>query len=490
MPILPFDPKDLYYVIIGCGFSAITNHSTLQQMGHRLQDLKVLHIGAPDPWADYHAMPMGQWPLLLALPGYRSQLANITRSACLGSDEFGAANQAEWDRLSGVRPFAHINERVTAVKSTGTPPSEYEVVLDDVAHTVVRAAYVDVCAGPGPANVPPASVTIDPVLIGEYETASRLPGLWPRLLSGEKYLSKSAGAWATKKFLCVIGGGPTSAWCVERAQSQGNQILWLSKDSLNTAFVSSRRNDDLVAGIIERELVQGEHIIKGSLLPRKTTTIFAEGFEVTAITALTSNKIRVDFQPISARVQRYVNSLGTQAYPASVDVDQVVYSIGQNTEITNPKSWPYIMASVLSGAISKGTHLIKDRYDRAVGLQSEDQRIRVLGATALSHPTFQSQITDPDAQLRKFYRSLTEQSRVRGGITFAALTIAEANGFWGATAANENLNTAGLEDLKSLMTSWDKELKGPETWLEMRGIRVPPLKESEFASLLTRKTRY
>jgi hypothetical protein len=124
-----------------------------------------------------------------------------------------------------------------------------------------------------------------------------------------------------------------------------------------------------------------------------------------------------------------------------------------------------------------------------VGLQSEDQRVRVLGATALSHPEFQLQIADPDTELRKFYRSLAEQSRVRCGITFSALTIAEANGFWG-TAANENLNTASLADLKSLMATWDRELQGPETWLEMRGIRIPPLAESEFASLMNRKTRY
>lgn len=486
--MLPFDPKEPYYVIIGCGFSAITNHSILQQTGQRLQDLNVLHIGSLDPWADYHAMPMGQWPSLLTLPGYQSQLTNVTRSSCLGSDEFGATNQAEWNRIAAARPFAHVNEKVTAIKSVGTHSYEYEISLDDAAHTV-RAAYIDVCAGPGPANDPPATVSIDPVLMSEYTTGSRLPGLWPRLLSGEEYLSKSTGAWATNKSLCVIGGGPTSAWCVERAQSEGNDVLWLSKDPLNAAFVSSRRNDDLVAGVIERELVQGEHIVKGALLPRKTTTIFATGFEATVIKALTNNMVRVDFQPLPSKPQRYVNSLGTQAVPPHINIDQVIYSIGQNTDPSHPKSWPFILDSVLAGAISKGIHLIKDRYDRAVGLQSEDQRIRVLGATALCHPTFQSQITDSDSQLRKFYRSLTEQSRVRCGITFAALMIAEANGLWGS-AANENLNTASLADLKILTATWDKELKGPETWLEMRGIRIPPLAESEFASLLTRKTRY
>jgi hypothetical protein len=487
MPILPFNPSELYYVIVGCGFSAITNHSILQQTAQRLQDLTVLHIGAPDPWADYYAVPMGQWPSLLTLPGYQSKLTNTARSACLGSDEFGDINKSEWDRLASVRPFAHVNAKVTAIKGVNTPPSEYQIVLDDPARTFVRAAYVDICAGPGPAKDLPAT-GIDPVLVAEYQTGSRLPRLWPRLLSGENYLSKSSGPWASNKSLCVIGGGATSAWCVERAQSQGNKVIWLSKEPLNAAFVSSRRNDNLVAGVMKRELVQGEHIVKGSLLPRKTTTIFAEGYEATTIKALTNNMVRVDFQS-TGTTQRYVNSLGPQSVPPYVNVDQVIYSIGQNTDEKHPKSWPFILASVLASATSKGTHLIKDRYDRAVGLQSEDHSIRVLGATALSHPAFQSQITDPDAELRKFYRSLAEQSRVRCGVTFAALTLAEADGLWG-TAANENLNTAGLADLKILMASWDTELNGPSTWLEMRGIRIPPLAESEFASLMNRKTRY
>ena len=69
MSQLAFDPKQLYYVIVGCGFAAITNHSILQQTGQRLGSLPVLHIGETDPWAGYYPMPMGQWPSLLTLPG-------------------------------------------------------------------------------------------------------------------------------------------------------------------------------------------------------------------------------------------------------------------------------------------------------------------------------------------------------------------------------------------------------------------------------------
>jgi hypothetical protein len=489
MPILPFDPNDLYYVIIGCGFSAITNHSILQQTGQRLGSLKVLHIGSPDPWADYHSMPMGQWPSLLTLPGFQNQPSNLTGTAGLGSDEFATINQSEWNRISSVRPFCHLNSRVVSIRSVSTSPNEYEIELDDPGRTIVRAAYIDVCGGPGPAKDLPTGVIISPVLRNEYETGSSLPGLWPRLLSGENYLSKSFGTPLTNKAICVIGGGPTSAWCVERAQSQGNSVLWLSLEELNSAFVSSRRNDALVGGIVRRRFEQGEHVVIGFLRPRKSTTIFAEAFQATAVRTLPHDRVRVEFQPIPGKKNRYVNSQGWQTSPGQEDFDQVIYSIGQNTETFHPKSWPYILSSVLAGAIYLKTHLIRDRNRRVVGLQSADRCIRVLGAAAFSHPLLNSEWTTSGNHLNVFFRSLPEQARVRIGITLCALTISEANGYWSG-AANENLNTAGLLDLKTMMTLWDTELNGPETWFEMRGCRIPPFAHSEFAGLMNRKMQY
>lgn len=85
MPTIPFDKTQLYYAIIGCGFSAITNHAILQQTGDRIEGYTVLHIGFRDPWAGYYPMPMGQWPSLLTLPGYQTKLPNATASRCCQS---------------------------------------------------------------------------------------------------------------------------------------------------------------------------------------------------------------------------------------------------------------------------------------------------------------------------------------------------------------------------------------------------------------------
>jgi hypothetical protein len=50
MQITPFDPNETYYVIIGCGFSAILNHVQLvQSAADRIQGLRILHVGLDDP---------------------------------------------------------------------------------------------------------------------------------------------------------------------------------------------------------------------------------------------------------------------------------------------------------------------------------------------------------------------------------------------------------------------------------------------------------
>ena len=97
------DAKDLtdleqeYYVIVGCGFSAVTNHAILaRQPAGRLGALPILHIGGTDPWRSYFPMPMGQWPTLLSLPGFGSRPSSILRTDNLYSIDdcdFGQAKR-------------------------------------------------------------------------------------------------------------------------------------------------------------------------------------------------------------------------------------------------------------------------------------------------------------------------------------------------------------------------------------------------------------
>ena len=48
---------------------------------------------------------MGQWPLLLSLPGFINQPSSMLRSANLHSDEFADVTDDEWNRLMMIRPF-------------------------------------------------------------------------------------------------------------------------------------------------------------------------------------------------------------------------------------------------------------------------------------------------------------------------------------------------------------------------------------------------
>jgi hypothetical protein len=168
----------------------------------------------------------------------------------------------------------------------------------------------------------------------------------------------------------------------------------------------------------------------------------------------------------------------------------VVLAIGQETDFKQPASWASLLKAVLAPAVTTGTHLIWDRQKRVVGLQSADMRVRVLGAAALSHPDVVPEWRTAGTPSNLFFLSLSEQARVPVGIALAAVTIAEANGFWSATTVNENLNTAGLSDLKQLTSSWLPGLDGAQTWFETRGSRVPPFELSEFADLRSRKSSY
>ncbi len=154
------NPSVAYYVIIGCGFAGILNHVLLRHpTSTRLGSLPVLQIGSEDPWRNYHPMPMGQWPSLLTLPGFRHQPPSLGGRGNLASDQFADVNDKEWNDLSAAHPFYHVDARVVAIRA-GTTAS-YEIDLDN--GRVFQAEYIDVCGGPGPARTP--TMSVDPALI-------------------------------------------------------------------------------------------------------------------------------------------------------------------------------------------------------------------------------------------------------------------------------------------------------------------------------------
>lgn len=160
--------------------------------------------------------------------------------------------------------------------------------------------------------------------------------------------------------------------------------------------------------------------------------------------------------------------------------DQVVFNTGRNrggregAPKDEPGSamqlvWPFmkLLVPIHDGA----------GCDFPVGLQTDDGRLRVLGAAGINNPLY---CAAPDAnKFRSDYQeSLPLQARVAGeGVTLAAVTIAMANRYW-ANSHNPNLNTATLADLTKML--------GKETAKAvhaMRHMRVRPLTSRLEATL-------
>ncbi|MCH7862481.1 MAG: hypothetical protein IH998_12510, partial [Proteobacteria bacterium] len=87
------------YVIVGCGFAAVLNHTTLRQREwgrKRIGNREVIHIGFQDPWFHYRDHGMGQFPHLLVMPGYHGEeIRNGKPDAPLRSGRMAADTRKE-----------------------------------------------------------------------------------------------------------------------------------------------------------------------------------------------------------------------------------------------------------------------------------------------------------------------------------------------------------------------------------------------------------
>ncbi len=468
-----YNSGQTYYVIIGCGFSAILNHLQLVEMNApRIQGLTILHIGSPDPWLNYRPMPMGQWPCLLSLPGYGPYTVKPLDAIPLDSADFGNKNDEQWNILGTNHPASHLPGKVVSIRKAG---SDFELKLD--TGQKVKAEYIDICGGPGPARHPKGRITVAPVLQTEFETRTSTTVAYPRVTSGEGFLTALENRCPSGSKVCVYGGASTAAWCVESAQRHGCEVVWLANESVNDAFVASRRNDGLVAQAITRVNVRGDHVVRGNLSPRSNLTTFGEHVKITHLLAPSSTKVEVSVSQFDKIAPRWVARSASPVGFSSAEFDQVVCAIGQEKTAKEPNSWAMMTKPFLRGLKKSRQHFIVDSEDRVVGLKNVDEKLRVLGAAALNHP-------DVDREWRKkyldsylYFRSLPEQARVPIGIAVAANTLAAANGF---ALANRppNINMCGLLVLGAPLGSFLPDFA--ETVFSMRGVRMVPYTEQEL----------
>jgi hypothetical protein len=465
----------LPYVIVGRGFSATVNREMLIQIPNSpLYGKQLIHIGGTDPWRTYTPVEMGQWPLLLTLPAY-SMRPNGTQYRPMDSRHFARITSSQWIGYSTGIKFGYSSENVVSIADHS---SYFRLALTD--GSTIDASHVDICAGPGPAKPIPSALGATAILA--------LPGRPKPLLYAEDYLQDTT-AKVTGNRVCVVGGGATGAWCVEIAQSVGNEVVWLAEKKLNGAFVSSKRNDRLLVPPVVRKLDNGNHVVDGNVCPIHPTTTFGENVEVISLSLSGSAKIVVGHQASTSGASIFTTLAGTSTSLADNRFDQVVWATGQATLVSEFGSWAEMLKTILDVARNNGRHLIIDHDQKVVGLQSDNGRLRVLGASALAHADVKKEWETAGTPSNLYFRSLVEQARVSLGITLAAVTIAGANDYW-APDCNPSLNTASLSDMKQLMLGWPPEFDSAEAWFESRGARIHPYEPVEIARLLTQQFTY
>lgn len=477
------DCNDSYYVIVGNGISALTNHLTLLATPYglaRLGGRKILHIGGVDPWQHYVALGMGQWPALLALPEFGQQYSTLPNSEFLSAREFANTSKNEWLALAARRPFLALEGRAIRLESTNAG-TRITVEKPSKAKKRLVAEYLDICGGPGPARRVRSPVLKDRALVREYSNNMGTAQNWPRVVTGDTFLNLAATP-PPGSSIAVVGGGPTAAWCVERAQQAGYRVLWVVRQGLDSAFLSSRRNDGLAQGPLSRSRKDGALCVDPPLFPSCPHTRFAEGFEVSAITPSGRGFVDVQFglYPAAGGKWRCVDWEWKSA-SAPLPVEEfamVVLAMGSLTDTNEKGTWANLLAAILQPAVAAGRHRMLDAMGRVTGLQSIDGKVRLLGAAAFSHEEVLTEWRTAGSPSQVFYQSLVAQARVEGGVTLSGLLIAEANRYWDGSRINDNLNVNSAGDLARLRPEISPE--SARTWMEMRASRIPPFTKTEL----------
>lgn len=133
------------YVIVGGGYSAAVDHSTLliSEWGRRrVGATTILHVQAePDPWTRHVCHRMGQWPPLLALPGYEERHEAEAPGDFLLSDRFAAATGRQYGALGAPMQL----DRVTRLERR----DKHDLLVHLKSGGTIPAELVDICTGPG-----------------------------------------------------------------------------------------------------------------------------------------------------------------------------------------------------------------------------------------------------------------------------------------------------------------------------------------------------
>ena len=224
---------DWELVVIGQGCSALVNCVTRLRVGNLPKS--TLMVGQRDPWRRYADHPMGQYPALLALPGYdedthpKDQPAN----AFLSSRRFAALNGLQHRRLLSTNHIIQVTSTVESPLSYVN--GRWIVPLTRHGNNVTLKAHkVDVCAGPGPGRVfgPGNERVFGPWAEGIRDNFEAT--LLQELMDGVGHRAFIAEVFMAVRRIngkvLVVGEGPLAASVVEHALRCGaTHVYWVGR---------------------------------------------------------------------------------------------------------------------------------------------------------------------------------------------------------------------------------------------------------------------
>jgi len=409
------------YAIIGRGFSAAVNLSTLllTDFGRRRIDgRQVVLIGQSDLWSDLYPHRMGQAGKLLALPGFMEQPDD---AGFLSSEEFERIISTQYARLLGAGLAQPLDRIVQSIRIAN---SGFEI--DAAEGLITEAGMIDVCIGPGIAS------TRMNVMLPSSLTKELLepPGRPKRIYSGHSFLNRHQ--IFNDGVVCIVGGGPVGSLCCERAIASGRaSVIWVNLGDFALAFPPGGRFDYLAT--------------KSSVgwTPEHANLQIAGGYALSTV-ELKSRRVALTFTP-NGDEQWYLSKQGSLGTLSDATCDSLVLAYGVQNDVDR-----------LFSDFTGYREIISKDLGLTVGLEKFGGSIRILGAAATNHDFFW-QLADQryGNPLRTYIQSLSRQiqlppDRKNISILLNARLVAEANNYFSehAKVSGPNWNAALISNVK------------------------------------------
>ena len=524
-----------YYVIVGRGFTGTLNHATLlkskwsEEVRKARAGAKITHVGYPDPWTAYIKHEMNQEREILTHPGFLNHLPvphdlRDPKKPFVWSDDFAKATSDEMNEIAKQDSHETLWLREEVVDdidpfndSTG---DRFDLKTDRAKP--IKAVRIDFCTGPGQSRIAKIDLSDDlrkvyedpPYAMNNYEKT-------PRIIAGSQYTQNNVRSPESGCIL-VSGAGPAAAQATEHvlgldvAAPLDNgpiHVLWSASEKVNRAFIPNGRVDGLAktaAGLAGGPLKWPRMMdLTENLWPTSTRLVFGEGYtpksaktigdtEIEQLEKLEYTKLggaAINWNALKGRIlvsfeagdkSRLVDCDSALTEPLVHGVfDQLILASGLQASVIEPGSAMFILAEMQRDHNTQFKTIQRTSYGPLpgggsrlscpLGIQSEDSKIRVLGAAGASSDMLPILAGESEfAKLTLYQESLPAQARVfYQGVTLNAILIAHANGLFDSIR-NSNVNTASRAELISLLGS---DLSDAVYY--MRNLRVRPFTSME-----------